>query len=134
MHLASVQIDRVVERLQSLRPAAVYLFGSAAAGRLRPDSDVDLALLPSGPLQASARLALQNDLAELLGRDVHLVDLSSASSVLAKEVIAGGRVIAMNDPRRRAEFEMYALSDYARLNEERAPVLAALGQPLPAHA
>ena len=43
-------VNDVVNRIcNSLRPDKVYLFGSRAAGRARPDSDIDLLLLYSGP-------------------------------------------------------------------------------------
>lgn len=131
MPLAPAQVAVIQERLEPLRPAVIYLFGSAAAGRRRPDSDVDLAFLPREPVALERVLTVQAELAEALGMDVDLIDLSRATAVLRKEVLAGGRVIYEAEPLRRAEFEMYALSDYARLNEERADVLAAWGQPLP---
>ena len=120
--------------LSPLHPAVVYVFGSQAAGRASQESDVDLAILSPSPLTTAQVFRAGNDLAEVLSRDVDLIDLARASTVLRKEVLRTGRVIYENDPHRRQEFEMYALSDYARLNEERAPVLAALGHPLPADA
>ena len=127
-------MSRIREILSPLRPAAVYVFGSAAAGRLRPGSDIDLAILPTKSISAVVRLQAGLQLAEALTRDVDLIDLERSSAVLRKEVLANGRLLYETDSVRRNEFEMYALSDYARLNEERAPVLAALGQPLPRNA
>jgi len=120
--------------LSFLKPAAVYLFGSTAAGRARPESDIDLAVLPEGTISNSQLFEARLQLAEALGQDVDLIDLAQASTVLRKEVLAGGKLVYETDPPRRAEFEMYTLSDYARLNEERSPVLAALRQPLPSNA
>ena len=122
--------ERIREVLAPFGPAAVYVFGSAATGRIRSDSDLDLAILPSAPISALKLFEARMQLAEIVRRDVDLIDLSSASTVLCKEVLAGGRLLYETDVLRRAEFEMYSLSDYARLNEERAPVLTALGQPL----
>ncbi len=127
-------VDRIREILSSLRPAAVYLFGSAASNRLRPSSDIDLAILPTQIIPATVMSQTALRLAETLRRDVDLIDMNRSNAVLRKEVLANGRLLYETDPGRRNEFEMYALSDYARLNEERAPVLAALGQPLPRHA
>ena len=62
------------------------------------------------------------------------MDLSAASTVLRKEVVAGGLLLHEDDSTARQEFEMYVLSDYARLNEERAPVLRALGATTESHA
>jgi predicted nucleotidyltransferase len=123
-------ILRIQEALAPFRPAAVYVFGSAAAGRVRSDSDLDLAVLPEKAISTLLLFEAKAQVAEIVNRDVDLIDLSSTSTVLCKEVVAGGRLLYENNAHRRAEFEMYTLSDYARLNEERAPVLAALGQGL----
>ena len=131
MTLTASQIESIRQCLAPLHPAAVYLFGSAATGRFRPDSDLDLAILPiSGAIVPLVLFETQILIAEQLKSDVDLVDLSQATTVFRKEVLRTGVLLFENDLRRRQEFEMYALSDYARLNEERAPVLAALGQPL----
>jgi predicted nucleotidyltransferase len=127
-------MNRIREILSPLRPAAVYLFGSAAADRLRAGSDIDLAILPTGFISEAMMLQTRLQLADALTRDVDLIDMERSSTVLRKEVLANGRLLYETDAARRNEFEMYALSDYARLNEERAPVLAALGQPLPRNA
>jgi predicted nucleotidyltransferase len=128
------EVTKIREGLAFLKPAAVYLFGSAASGRARPDSDIDLAVLAEGSLSTSQLLRARILLAESLSRDVDLIDLARASTVLRKEVLAGGRLLYETGPSRRAEFEMYTLSDYARLNEERAPVLAVLRHPLSSNA
>ena len=113
---------------------AVYLFGSVATGSTRADSDVDIAVLFREPIAPIYLFELKNALAETLSRDVDLIDLARASTVLRKEVLRTGQLIFESDRLRREEFEMYTLSDYARLNEERAPVLEHLGHPLPLHA
>ncbi|MEO7297090.1 MAG: nucleotidyltransferase domain-containing protein [Verrucomicrobiota bacterium] len=112
-----------------LQPIAVYLFGSVAENRDRPVSDIDIAVLLREPISAVQLFELQTELAEALSRDVDLVDLASASTVMRKEVLRTGRLLFEGDKLRREEFEMYTLSDYARLNEERAPILAALKHP-----
>ena len=130
----SEMTDQIRAILSLLQPAAVYLFGSTAAGRARPGSDLDLAILPTGFISALQIQQSRFQLAEALGRDVDLIDLARSSTVLRKEVLGNGRLLYETAPDRRAKFEMYALSDYARLNEERSPVLAALGQALPSNA
>jgi predicted nucleotidyltransferase len=126
----ATMIERIREVLSPLRPVAVYVFGSNARGRPRTGSDLDLAILPAAPIAGLRLFETASRLAAVAGRNVDLVDLSSASTVLGKEVLAGGRLLYETNARRRAEFEMRVLVDYARLNEERAPVLEALGQPL----
>lgn len=112
--------------LSVFRPLAVYLFGSAATGRSHPDSDIDLAILPEHPCDPVEIFEIANRLAQRTGRHVDLVDLKRASTVMCKEVVRTGLLLEQKDPAKRIEFEMLALSDYARLNEEREPVLRAL--------
>jgi predicted nucleotidyltransferase len=128
MVLGPEQLERVLALLAPWQPLAIYLFGSRAGGHARPDSDLDLAVLPGRRPAAWEWLSVQGGLSEELGVEVDLVDLDGASTVLRKEIVSKGRLWWEGDPRRRAELEMYALSDYARLNEERAPVLAAGGR------
>lgn len=104
-------------------PIAVYVFGSTAAGAVHESSDLDLAVLPREPLTPGARWDLQQELAVALRNDVDLVDLRSASTVMRFQVVTTGELIHDGDPRERAEFEMLALSMYARLNEERREIL-----------
>ncbi|GMU64305.1 MAG: hypothetical protein AMXMBFR36_05790 [Acidobacteriota bacterium] len=116
---------RIASRLAAALPGlvAVYRFGSTAAGTERAGSDVDLAVLAEGPVDAGRRFDLQEELATELGRDVDLVDLGRASTVLAVEVVGRGELLLDADPARRGAFEDLALSSYARLNEERRAIL-----------
>jgi predicted nucleotidyltransferase len=102
---------------------ALYRFGSQAKGTARPDSDVDLAVLARDPIPAIRRFELAQELAIQLHRDVDLVDLRSASTVMRMQVISTGTCLDAPDEPARREFEMYAYSDYARLNEERRDIL-----------
>lgn len=102
---------------------ALYRFGSQAKGTARTESDLDLAVLACDPIPAMRRFELAQDLAIQLHREVDLVDLRTASTVMRMQVISTGTCLdALNEPARR-EFEMYAYSSYARLNEERREIL-----------
>ena len=57
-------------------------------------------------------------------RDVDLVDLRAASTVMRMQVISHAIVLAAFDPAEQARFETYVYSSYARLNEERKAILA----------
>ena len=117
-------VDAVLEELAAFAPQVVYLHGSLATGRARPDSDMDLAILGPGPLDPYALFLAAGRLSTRLGRDVDLLDLSTASAVMRARVVTSGTRLWVGDPDRLAEFEMYALSDYARTNEERRECLA----------
>lgn len=107
--------------------AAAYLLGSAVAGHLRPDSDVDIAVLPSctSGLPLAERLSLAGELSRSAGREVDLGVLTTRNLVYAKEAVTRGRRLFARDPRTTATFEMYALSMYASLQEARREVLRA---------
>ena len=104
-------------------PIAIYLFGSMAADTVHDSSDIDLAVLPQEPLSNVLRWDIQQELANALGKAVDLVDLLSASTVMRLQVVTTAELLYEGDNTKRAEFEMLALSMYARLNEERREIL-----------
>lgn len=118
------QTTDVIAGLHGFAPAVIYLFGSHGTPAEHPASDIDIAFLPTTPVDRVQCFQVSCDLAEKLGRDVDLVDLSQASTVMAKEVLRTGAPIAIKDPLHYRKFEMLTLSDYARLNEEREAVIA----------
>lgn len=106
---------------------AAYLLGSAAAGRLRPDSDVDIAVLPQRghTLSVPDRLALAAELSVIFARQVDLGVLTPENVVYAKEAVTRGRLIFARDRTTAAQFAMHTLSMYAALQEARQEVLRA---------
>jgi predicted nucleotidyltransferase len=101
-----------------------YQFGSTTDGTTHADSDLDLAVLARRPLPNLDRWDLQEELAVRVGRDVDLVDLRSASTVMQAQVIDTADLLAEADRTARQEFEMQVCSAYALLNEERAGILS----------
>ena len=102
---------------------ALYSFGSWGTGAERPDSDIDLAVLPRTPLDPVQRWDLAQKLASLARRDVDLVDLLRASTVLRMQVVANGQRLYTADVNAVEQFEDTVFSSYARLNEERRGIL-----------
>ena len=102
---------------------AIYLFGSAATGELRADSDIDLAVLPAAPMPAAQLWSLAQELAVSAGRDVDLINLQSASTVMRAQVISTGKRLYCANELLCGEFEDRVYADYARLNEERRYIL-----------
>ncbi len=107
---------------------AVYRFGSTSSGTAGPESDVDLAVLASAPLEASERFELQERLGAALHRSVDLVDLRAASTVMAMQIVGSGQLLHESDPGERGRFEDLTFSLYARLNEERRGVLCRIAR------
>jgi uncharacterized protein len=99
----------LVER-QDIRLA--YLFGSSAAGTARRGSDADIAIL-FDEVPAPGVLDL---LCERLGaaaeRPVDLVVLNSAPPLLAREVIARGRLLLCREDGDRVQFETRTTARY----------------------
>jgi predicted nucleotidyltransferase len=114
----------VIEALTPFCPAVIYLFGSFGTSSQHSQSDIDIAFLPTLAADPLACFHLANHLADRLGRSVDLVNLNQASTVLAKEVLRTGVPVDIANPARQQQFEMLTLADYARLNEERQPILA----------
>ena len=75
--------------LRSLGATQVFVFGSAARGELRPDSDVDLAVtgLPSQVYFSAVSKA-----SDLLGRPVDLVDLDDPTP-LVRYLLGSGELL-----------------------------------------
>lgn len=119
-HLDQVR-QTLVKEIGSLQ--AIYLFGSMARGDAGPDSDVDLGVLARNVVPPERLFDLAQELAAALGRDVDLVDLRGASTVLRVQVIGRGRPIYRLPEPAVTHFEDFVFSDYARLNEERAGIL-----------
>ena len=95
--------------------AAVYLFGSHAAGREKSGSDVDLAILfqtRDPDIIRDSIDAYLVDLSRLLKKDIHPVDLSSAGEMLLGQIFKKGRCIVINDRQQLAAFRVAA---YAKI-------------------
>ena len=71
------------------------LFGSAARGELRPDSDIDLLVefLPGAEVDLIEHLAAERELSELLGRKADQVSKRALRNALREEVLSQTRHI-----------------------------------------
>ncbi|GAW29330.1 nucleotidyltransferase domain-containing protein [Carboxydocella sp. ULO1] len=125
--LGEKEIKLIINFLQErVNPLFILLFGSAAQDRLRADSDIDLAFLAEQKTEAWYRYQLAQELAELLQREVDLVDLREASTVLTAQIVGTGKIVFSRDEIARQWFFMRALKEYALLNERRQVILEAI--------
>jgi predicted nucleotidyltransferase len=101
------RLAAIAARLASV-PALRFaaLFGSAAAGRATPGSDLDVGLSFEHRRSPgfAAQLALAADLSRDSGRDVDLVVLEEAGTVLRREVALRGRLVWERAPGAFARF------------------------------
>ncbi|WP_337288948.1 nucleotidyltransferase domain-containing protein [Candidatus Methylomirabilis sp.] len=91
-----------------------YLFGGAATSRLRPLSDVDVAVyLDDSVDPIEGRLKAVGVVTTHLGTDeVDLVVLNTAPTVLTGRILQTRRVICDRDPFRRHRFESLVLREF----------------------
>ena len=71
------------------------LFGSAARGTLRPESDIDLLVVfePEATVTLFTLIDLQTELSGVFGRPVDLVPKGGLKPTLRSEVLADARVL-----------------------------------------
>lgn len=113
--MPGISTEAMAERLTDLdraQPAVelVVLFGSAAKGRARPRSDLDIAVLGDRPVDLDALYLV---LVPRLGTDhLDLVDLSRAGPLLAFEVARHGRLLFERTPGAFRGFQALASRRY----------------------
>lgn len=108
--------------IEELEAELIYLFGSYAEGKERPDSDLDLAFLTSKEVDDYQRFLTAQKLASSLNIEIDLIDLKKASTVFRVQIIQG-KLLYAEDKQQKQEFEMLTLKKYARLNEERKEII-----------
>jgi predicted nucleotidyltransferase len=95
---ASAIIDRVAGVLDVAQgPKLAIVYGSVAAGNMRSDSDVDVAVLFDHALSAVQKIQLKDRLEQELLRPVDLVDLSNLSGTILKQILCKGRIVIRKD-------------------------------------
>lgn len=110
--------DQILAAVQEIPGIAVLVvFGSRARGTARPDSDLDVAVLPESAdsrdrryLQAKTAAALA-DLAPEGRVDVVLLD--KADAVLRQRIMETGRVLLCRDPETWKELRVRTMREYA---------------------
>ena len=112
---------------QDPRIIAVYLLGSAARDEMRPDSDVDLALLlsPGNSLPANELVTLATSLSGALGRIVDLGLLSTMNLVYTRQAVLTGKCLYQRPFSLASLMVANLLGLYACFQDERQEVLDA---------
>ena len=107
------QIQRIEQYcLNQEAIAAVYVFGSAATGKDRGKSDIDLALILRSPIDPMKRVEMETALSNLLHKDVDLVIFDKSSPLLQHQILKYGQLIFEDDPAERVRQEVYARKAY----------------------
>jgi predicted nucleotidyltransferase len=115
MRSLAEQITRAVEDIPGI--SVLVVFGSRARGTHRPDSDLDVAVLPAPDADSEARRHLQARIAAALadlapeGR-VDVVILDEAGDVLRQRVMETGRVLLCRDLEAWKELRVRTMREY----------------------
>lgn len=89
------------------------LFGSAASGTMRPDSDIDVAVLGTGPLPVALRLDITAELSLALRCEIDLIDLHDSYGTILRQIIICGEVVFKRNPTSHAMLIKRMLLDQA---------------------
>jgi predicted nucleotidyltransferase len=100
--MAMLNAEEAIERVRSYFAwrdefRLVIVYGSAAKGHFRADSDVDVAVAGQGALDRALLLSSESELSALLDRPVDLIDLGAVEGLILREVVTGG-VRVKTDP------------------------------------
>lgn len=114
----------IVATVQAQLPhlLAVYAFGSRVQGTAGSASDLDLAVLVAGRADPILLWELSQQLVDMLGCEVDLVDLRAASTVMQYQIITTGKALWVKDAY-AAIFESFILSEKTALDEARAGII-----------
>ncbi|MED1203591.1 type VII toxin-antitoxin system MntA family adenylyltransferase antitoxin [Heyndrickxia acidicola] len=110
--------------IDKLNPAFLIVFGSQAKETAHKNSDMDVAFyLENRSVSSYDVFLLAQELADIIKMDVDLIDLKKASTVFKAQIYSYGKVLYARDLHLLRLKQMIALSMYAKLNEERQPIL-----------
>jgi predicted nucleotidyltransferase len=122
-----MQIADILRKVKSMDipegVVAIYLFGSSVNGKMRDESDIDIAFLPSFKTTLDERLILiskvEGTVAKLLSekgirREISVVDLRGKfiALTLQRKIIAEGILLYEKDIMERVEFENTIKREY----------------------
>lgn len=127
MYLPREFKEKIVDfLLKEFNPKFIYLFGSFARGEGKEDSDVDLAIYTDEVISPYDLFIVASDLSFEIKRDVQIVHLKDISTVFSAQIVGTRVVLYCRDQQEMVNYNMRAFKNYAKLNEERQIVLAAI--------
>lgn len=97
VQLGDIQVDqrKLEELCRRYRVRELSVFGSAARGEMRPDSDVDLLVefLPDAGIDLIDHAGMMLELSQLLGRNVDLVSKKGLKPLIRASVLQEARLL-----------------------------------------
>jgi predicted nucleotidyltransferase len=103
--LPSHQLSPILAALTAVAPVhGLWVFGSVAAGRAGPSSDLDLAVLFGAQPDGLELMGAVTAIEQIVGRDVDVVDLERTSPIVAMQVLRHGHALFEGDRRHVVQF------------------------------
>jgi len=97
LHLGDAEVDgaSLADLCRRYQVRELSLFGSAARGEMRPDSDIDLLVefLPNAEVDLVDYAGLMLDLSRLVGRKVDLVSKNGLKPLIRNSVLEEARLV-----------------------------------------
>jgi len=97
-----------------------FVFGSIVSGHFCSESDVDCAAFFRSAPDWRALIGMQAALAEMLGRDVDVISLNTADSIITMQVLANGELLFCSDRDAVNCFRAQKISEYLDFKQSRA--------------
>ncbi len=125
MSISNKDIDQIVSLLskQVANLEGVYLFGSCLTEFFTTASDIDIAVKATNRIEIQTLWELRNMLANTLKREIDLVDLSVADTVLRMQVISTGSRVFTSNFKKSEAWDSLVFSMYLQLNDDRREIL-----------
>jgi predicted nucleotidyltransferase len=119
-----VEVEAKLKETLSMRDdiAFAFLFGSFTRGGMTRFSDLDIAIFFSGTVDFHKTYDLQEDLSELLGIEVDIVALNTASPVIKMQILSKGALLLDKDRRAYHEFFVKTVNEYDDLKRNRKEI------------
>ncbi len=106
----SLQIQKFVPSHNSI--IAVYLFGSVATEKMRPSSDIDIAVMSTCRIDGFKKAEMETELSNLLHRDVDIVVFHQAEALLQHQILKYGKLLCEKDNSERVRQETASRRNY----------------------
>lgn len=89
-----------------------YIFGSLVTGNFRNDSDIDLAIFINDEISSAEYMEIKMRLTEVSKREIDLIILNSATTLLKFEVYRKHVLLFTRDRNKESEFKIKTLFEY----------------------